>query len=184
MTRQTLNLVLGVLLVISLANVLVDLFDEQRSTAASTAPATSAIASPPAAPVVREILNRALPPAAPGQQLELVRYTIAPGSVLAVHVHPGVQLAWIESGELTYHVLKGEVPVTRQVGQAGGDRAEAIVAGETTVVLPGDAIVEATGVVHYGENLGAEPVVIWAATLLTKGQPAAIPVNSEGTPVG
>ena len=184
MTRQTLNLVLGLLLVISLDNVLDDLFDEQRSTAASTRPAQSAIASPPAAPVVREILAQELPPAAPGQQLELVRYTIAPGSVLAVHVHPGVQLAWIESGELTYQVLKGEAPVTRQVGQQDGDRAEVIAAGETTVLLPGDAIVEAPGVVHYGENLGTEPVVILAATLLTEGLPAAIPVNPEGTPIG
>jgi len=62
--------------------------------------------------------------------------------------------------------------------------AETIQPGQTTQLQPGDAAVERPGAVHFGENLGEEPVVILAATLLSAGQPAAIPVSDQGTPVG
>ena len=142
-----------------------------------------AAASPTAAPVVRELLGQGLPPAAQGQNLDLVRYTIAPGATLPIHVHPGMQVAFILSGELTYHVLLGEVPVTRSANQPVAAPSEIVAAGETTILHPNDSIVEAPGVVHFGENLGTEPVVILAATLFASDQPSAIVVNPQGTPV-
>ena len=178
MIRQALAIVLGLLSLVVVAMVGLGPVGA-RQDATATVPA----ASPSAVPVVRELLGHGLPPGAPGQNLDLVRYTIAPGATLPIHVHPGMQLAFIESGELTYHVLLGDVPVTRAVNQPDSALTETLTAGQATVLRPNDAIVEAPGVVHYGENLGTEPVVILAATLFVSDQAPAIVVNPQGTPV-
>ena len=141
-------------------------------------------ASPAAGPgVVREVLGQGLPAAAPGQALALVRYTIPPATTLPPHVHPGVQVAHIVSGRLTYTVLTSEVPVTRAAGAGQPGRLETIGAGEVTMLGPGDAVVEYPGVAHFGRNDGTEPVVILASTLLAADQPAAIVVDDSGTPL-
>lgn len=146
-----------------------------------------AVASPDATPAgaVRTTLAMGMPEGAPGQTLELVRYDIPAGVTLAVHIHPGMQIASVVSGELTYHVLKGTVQIGRAANAEGTSpgATEPLSAGETTVLYPGDWVVEVPGAVHYGENLGTEPVVLLASTLLVTGEPAAIPVNPEGTPV-
>ena len=144
---------------------------------------TTPAATPSVPAVVRDVLAADLPAAAPGQELQLVRYIIQPETRLATHVHPGTQIASIASGVLTYTVLTGEVPVLRAVADGTPIPAETVRAGQTTHLHPGDAVVERPGAVHFGENRGSEPVVILAATLLTAGQPAAIPVNDQGTPV-
>jgi quercetin dioxygenase-like cupin family protein len=154
--------------------------------AAELAALQSASPSPEATPaVVREVLATGLPPAAPGQTLDLVRYIIQPGTTLAVHIHPGMQIAWVESGELTYHVIKGQVQIGRAANASSGQPGspETLAAGDSTVLMPGDWVVEIPGAVHYGENLGSEPLVLWAATLLETNQPPSIPVNDLGTPV-
>ncbi|MEO9220346.1 MAG: hypothetical protein ABI251_00960, partial [Mycobacteriaceae bacterium] len=68
--------------------------------ATSPAPATTAPTTTAASPsVVREVLdNDPTPPGAPGSVLSLVRYTIPAGAKLVPHVHPGVQMASIDSG--------------------------------------------------------------------------------------
>lgn len=137
----------------------------------------------PVASIGREILASGLPPAAPGQSLQLARYTIPAGATLAVHVHPGMQTAWVESGELTYHVLKGEAPIGRAATAATPGATETLRAGETTVLRPGDWVVESPGTVHYGENLTNEPVILLSAVLFEVDEPAAIPVNPDGTPL-
>ena len=124
-------------------------------------------------PVVRAVLAAGEPSAAPGRKLELVRYTIQPGTRLATHRHPGMQLAFIESGTLTYTVVQGEVAVHQA---DGGSRT--IAAGQTGRIAPGEWIAEHEGVVHFGENAGPEVVVILASSLLEAGQPPAIPVQS------
>ncbi len=135
--------------------------------------------------VFRETLAIGFPPAADGQTLELVRYDIPANTTLAIHIHPGLQIAYVVSGELTYHVLTGTVEV-RRAGDPDPTQpgpAELIEAGSTTVLMPGDSVAELPGAVHYGENLGDEPVILLAATLLETGAPAAIATNAEGTPV-
>ena len=147
----------------------------------------SPIASPAAqtSAVFRETLATGLPPAAPGQTLDLVQYDIPAHTTLAIHIHPGLQIAYVVSGELTYHVLTGTVEV-RRAGDPDPTQpgpVELLEAGTTTVLMPGDSVAELPGAVHYGENLGDEPVVLLAATLLETGAPAAIATNPEGTPV-
>ncbi len=86
-------------------------------------------------PVVRHILSSTHPASAPGETLELVQYVIPAGAMLPVHTHPGVQMATVESGALTYHVVDhGQVTVTR------ADGAEEIVGpGEQAIFSAGDA---------------------------------------------
>jgi quercetin dioxygenase-like cupin family protein len=186
MARRTLVSLVGILLLVAgfalgesgLTENLLHLPALAASPAASpaeTAPATT----------IREILATGQPAGAPGQTLDLVRYTIPAATTLAVHVHPGMQVAWVASGALTYHVLKGQVQIGRAANASAGNPGptETLSAGESTVLLPGDWVVEVPDAVHYGQNLGTEPLILWATTLLTTGAPAAIPVNDEGTPV-
>ena len=93
---------------------------------------------------------------ADGQVLQLVRYDIPQGVVLPMHTHPGMQIAWIESGVLTYHVVEGgSIPVTRAPQNGAPGATELIAPGETTELHPGDSVSEIDGVVHYGENIGS-----------------------------
>ncbi len=133
-----------------------------------------------AEPVVKDVLaTDATPPGAPGYTLTLIRYTIAPGAKLAQHVHPGVQMANIDSGTLTYTIISGTATVRR----AGGEPAP--VTGPTTISLgPGDSVVEPGDMVHFGANDTDQPVVI-SATLLTesdKGLSVAVSTTTTTAP--
>jgi quercetin dioxygenase-like cupin family protein len=132
---------------------------------------------------VRDVLVEGSPEAAGGQVLQLVQYDIPAGVVLPMHTHPGMQLAWIESGVLTYHVVEGgSIPVTRAAHDGTPEATELLAPGETTELHPGDSVSELDGVVHYGENLGPDPVVILAATLLDPNEPASVVWTPVATP--
>lgn len=144
------------------------------ATAGSTAPATSAGAPGTTVAVQKDVLaTDPQPPGAPGRTLTLIRYTIAPGAKLAPHVHPGVQLASIQSGTLTYTVVSGSVTLTR----AGA--APTQVTGPTTITLgPGDVVAETGDMVHYGANDSSSPVVILASLLTETGKDLAVTVTT------
>lgn len=121
---------------------------------------------------------------APGETLSLTRYTIPAGAKLPVHYHPGVQLASVESGELTYHVIEGELYVTRADGTEVTYQS-----GATVVLATGDSWQEPEGMIHYAENLGDVPVVLISTALLETDKDATIlvegtPVPTTATPVG
>lgn len=138
---------------------------------------------PATPPSVREALVTGLPVAAPGQQLQLVRTTIQPGVTLPAHIHPGMQIAWIESGVLHYVVGEGgEIPIRRANMEGSPEPAEMLGPGQETDLYPGDSVVETENVVHYGANLGDVPVVLWSALLLTEGAPIAEVVEITATP--
>jgi hypothetical protein len=148
---------------------------------ASTSTSAPASGSVPAAEapgttvaVVKDVLATEVdPPGGEGSTLTLMRYTIAPGAKLAPHIHPGVQLARIESGTLTYTIVSGTAIVTRAGGQPEP------VAGPTTLTFgPGDAVAENIDMVHFGANEGDEPVVILATLLTGDGQDLAVPVTT------
>ncbi len=124
--------------------------------------------------VKREILGTDVdPPGALGRTLTLVRYTIAPGAKLAPHVHPGVQMASIESGSLTYTVVSGTATVQRADGAV-----EPVTGPSTTTLGPGDAVIETGDMVHFGANPTKVPVVIEATLLTEDGKDLAIPVTT------
>ena len=129
----------------------------------------------PPEPVVRHILSSAHPASAPGETLELVQYIIPAGAELPVHTHPGVQMATVESGSLTYHVVaRGQVTVTRADGVE-----ETIEPGEQVIFHMGDSWVEPIGMVHYAENHTAAPVVLISSSLLDDDAPPASPVEAS-----
>lgn len=130
-------------------------------------------------PVVREILGQTDDPpgATPGQRLSLVRYTIAPGAQLAAHVHPGIQMASIVSGVLTYRVVSGTAVVHRQVDADGVPMSvEEIVGPADTALHPGDTILEYASMQHFGSNRTDDPVVILAALITDAGGDLSVPV--------
>ncbi|MGC4190920.1 MAG: cupin domain-containing protein [Thermomicrobiales bacterium] len=121
---------------------------------------------------------------APGETLSLTRYTIPAGATLPLHYHPGVQLASVESGELTYHVVEGELYVTRADGTTATYQS-----GSTVVLAAGDSWEEPEGMIHYAENLTDQPVVLISTALLDSDQDATIlvegtPAPNTATPVG
>ena len=136
--------------------------------------------TPAAEPVVREILaDMDSAPGAPGRRLTLVRYTIAPAAQLAPHIHPGVQVASIESGTLTYQVVSGTATIHRAVGANGVPaRTEALTGPAETTLRAGDAVIEEGQMVHFGSNRTTATVVI-SATLITEGADLSIPVVSD-----
>jgi quercetin dioxygenase-like cupin family protein len=124
--------------------------------------------------VVRTVLAGGRPGAAPNDNLELARYVIQPGTRLVAHHHPGMQLAFIESGTLSYTVLVGTVTVH---GVGGASRT--IAAGQTGTITAGEWIAEDESIHHFGENAGTVPVVILASSLLEADEPPAIPDPSS-----
>lgn len=146
-------------------------------TAASQSPTGSGTVPAPGTTMVavqKDVLATDLdPPGAPGRTLTLIRYTIAPGAKLAPHIHPGVQLASIESGTLTYTIISGTAAITR----AGGKAESAT--GPTTITLnPGDAVAEKGEMVHFGANDTDRPVVILATLLTEAGRDLAVTVTT------
>lgn len=115
--------------------------------------------------------------AAPGETLSLTRYIIPAGAVLPVHYHPGVQMASVEAGTLTYHVIEGEAFVIRADGTL-----ETIVSGETVELAEGDSWVEPEGMIHFAENRTDGDVILISTALLDSDEPATILVDLSATP--
>jgi quercetin dioxygenase-like cupin family protein len=114
---------------------------------------------------------------APGQELGLSRVVVPPGEAIAPHTHPGVQMAFIAEGTLTYTVHTLEAVVTRRAG-ATDARSERVAAGSTVELNPGDSLIEIPGMVHEAKNNGATAVVIYLSSLFEEGAPA----SSAATP--
>jgi len=154
------------------------------SGSSSTNPTTSAhvtttVSSPTTTVAVKkDVLGTDVdPPGALGRTLTLIRYTIAPGAQLAPHVHPGVQMASIQSGTLDYTVVSGTATVQRSPGAT----VEQVTGPATTTLKPGDAVIEKGDMVHFGANKAALPVVIVATLLTEDGSDLAIPVTTVPT---
>lgn len=77
------------------------------------------------------------------------------------------------SGVLTYNIVSGTVDIRRADG-----RTEEATGPGVVQLGPGDAVTETAGLVHYGANDGAAPVVIELAALLDRGAPLATTVGS------
>lgn len=172
MHRTVKNVIIGIVVVLSVfvSQSLSGALAGQSGTPESGTPVASGA-------VVREVLGSSDPEAAPGELFELARYTIPAGAVLPVHTHPGVQMAMVESGTLTYHVVSdGEVSVTRADGTEGIAGP-----GETVTFEVGDSWVEPEGMVHYAENLTDEPVVLISSSLFDADEPPS-EIVEEATP--
>jgi quercetin dioxygenase-like cupin family protein len=138
-------------------------------------------AAPAAAPAVtRDVLAQVVDPAgAKGRTLALSRVVIPAHTALALHRHPGNQIAYVQRGTLTYTVRTGVVRVYRGPADDHPRVVRSVRAGQTGSVHTGEWVVERPGDVHFGANAGAGKVVILLATLFTDGSPASIPVTEH-----
>jgi len=140
------------------------------TTVASSSPTTTVA-------VQKEVLGTEVdPPGASGRTLTLIRYTIAAGAKLAPHVHPGVQMASIQSGSLTYTVVSGTATVER--APVGSGPVESVTGPSTVTLGTGDTVIEKGDMVHFGANDTAAPVVILATLLTEAGHDLAEPVTT------
>jgi quercetin dioxygenase-like cupin family protein len=145
--------------------------------ALSTAGAYAAGAAQHAPQTTRTVLAQAVdPPGGHGRTLALSRVRIPAHTQLALHRHPGVQLAYIQKGTLTYTVKRGAVNVYRGAADQHPRVVRRITGGETGNVDAGEWVIERPRVVHFGANESDHPVVILLATLFRNGSPASIPV--------
>ena len=126
-------------------------------------------------PVTVTIMGPTAPANAPGQSLFLVRYEIAPGTRLRPHHHEGTQIGLVAAGELTYHVLTGDVPVYRSGADGKPVLDRTLTAGNVGTVQAGEWLVEKSQDHHWGANQGTVPLVIYTSSLLREGAPLATP---------
>jgi quercetin dioxygenase-like cupin family protein len=145
---------------------------------AAASGAFAARAHKSAAPVSRAALGQQVNPAgARGRTLGLSRVRIAPAARIALHRHPGTQVAYIQRGTLTYSVRTGSVNVMRGAADESPRLVRKISPGQTRKIRAGQWIVERPGTIHRARNDGRGPVEILLATLFTNGSPPSIPVR-------
>jgi quercetin dioxygenase-like cupin family protein len=127
----------------------------------------------------RQLINQGRPANAPGATLQLVRVTIPAGGVITTHTHPGMQIIYIESGSISYTVVKGRIKVRRAASAGGAGPTEIVEAGETVTIGEGDTFIETKGMVHSVVNPSDVPAVILASSLFPADEPANIPVGNR-----
>jgi quercetin dioxygenase-like cupin family protein len=126
--------------------------------------------------VVRNVVEEGEPASATGQLLELTQVIVPGGMEIAPHTHPGLQLALIVDGTLTYSVIEGEVEVKYDFGKPE-ERTEMVGAGGTVELTPGTAVKEVPGMVHEARNERNRAVVIYLSSLFPVGAPASSPAE-------
>jgi quercetin dioxygenase-like cupin family protein len=132
-----------------------------------------------AAPAVSRaaLAQRANPVGARGRTLGLSRVKIPPEARIALHHHPGTQLAYIQRGVLTYSVRRGSVRVMRGAADQSPKLVRRIRDGQTRRIRAGEWIVEQPSTIHRARNDGRTPVVVLLATLFPTGSPPSLPVK-------
>jgi quercetin dioxygenase-like cupin family protein len=147
------------------------------SSSSSHGPTATALGAAGHVPVRTALGATGAAKGAPGRTLGLARVLIPAHSALALHRHPGTQVAYVAQGTLTYTVRRGQVVVMSGAPGASPTVVRRIGAGQTGTIATGQWIVEQPTVVHLGANNGSTPVVVYLATLLTTGSPPSIPVK-------
>lgn len=115
--------------------------------------------------------------AAKGRSLGLSRVIVPAGAELALHRHQGTQVAYVQSGVLTYHVESGSVRVLDGSPDEDPTVVRKIDSGETGKIRAGEWIVEQPTDVHSAANKGKKRVKIYLSTLLRTGAPPSTPVD-------
>ena len=143
-----------------------------------TVPAQEATPAGDASGLTIEALGSAPSPDAPGMLLVLLRATLAPGSGLPPHIHPGQLVIYVESGTAGYAILSEEGQSGR--GRAGTPVASEVITPGTEVLLgPGEWIIEEPGIVHTARNAGDEPLVLLLSGLVAADEPIVQLVETE-----
>lgn len=165
MTRSRLR-VLVLLAAIPIAALLGGLIEAARASSVASAPQAQRID-----------LAAGYPSFARGYRLSLTKAILPPGAAFPPHRHPGMQVAYVESGTLQYTVFRGKVRIFK--GQPGKTQklVRVLRAGQTGSIKTGQWLIETPTLHHQGTNVGHRRVVILLAALLRSDEPPAIPVT-------
>ena len=158
--------VLALLVAIPLAAVVGGLVEAGRVASAASAPQPQRID-----------LAAGYPSFARGYRLSLTEAVLPPGAGFPPHRHPGMQVAYVQSGTLQYTVFQGRVKIFRGHPGSSQELVRVLRAGQTGVIKTGQWIIETPSLHHKGANVGHKRVIILLATLLRSNEPPAIPVT-------
>lgn len=128
----------------------------------------------PLAGTTIELLGATPPSAASTQNLVLMRITMAPGSAIPPHHHPGAVVVMVQSGLFGTQFVEG----SGQLLRVGSAEAEAINGGTETTMSPGDSLAY-EGAVHTMRNDGPGELVLIVSALLDPEQPGFIFQNAQ-----
>ena len=128
--------------------------------------------------VITQALSAGMPEAAPGRRLVLSRLTVEPGGIGPAHVHPGMTVAYVETGALGWTLLRCSATVTR----ADGTIEQVTEPGTEVVLGEGDAVTYDSYVAHGARGAADFPTVVLNARLVEADKPMIIPTNDEATP--
>ena len=94
------------------------------------------------------------------QQVQLRGGNYAPGAGVALHVHPGVEMAYIVAGTVEFRM------------------------GDTVIVKrAGDSNLVPRGTPHSARNIGTDTARIVSAFVIDQGAPLRVPVGEDGKPL-
>ena len=128
-------------------------------------------------PVVREALAQDVNPAgAKGRTLGLSRVDVPPGAQLALHRHPGVQIARIDEGVLTYTVVTGSVGVWRGNPEVKATKVRTIPPARPRRSAPASGSSRTPARSTAPPTGARKTIVIYISSLFRNGAPPAIPV--------
>lgn len=112
--------------------------------------------SVPAAPDLRFDI----PPDAGATQVQLRGGIYKPGEGVPLHIHPGVEMAYVVQGTMEFR-MNGEVLIKH--------------AGDTTLIP--------RGVPHAAKSVGPETARVVSAFVIDQGKPLRVPVGEDGKPL-
>ena len=107
--------------------------------------------------------------------LGLSRVVVPAGAELALHHHQGTQVAYVDTGTLTYTVDSGSVEVRKGAADDDPKLVRKIGSGETAKVKAGQWLVEQPSDHHMAANRTDKKIVIYLSTLLETGAPPSTP---------
>lgn len=101
-----------------------------------------------------------IPADAAPQQVQLRGANYAPGQGLPLHVHPGVEMAYVVTGTIEFR-MNGLVLIKH--------------AGDSTMIP--------RGVPHAARNIGTDTARVVSAFVIDQGKPLRVPVDEDGKPL-
>lgn len=101
-----------------------------------------------------------IPADAGPQQVQLRGGNYAPGAGVPLHVHPGVEMAYIVEGTIEFRM---------------GDQVVVKHAGDSTLIPRGTP--------HSARNIGTGTARVVSAFVIDRGAPLRVPVGEDGRPL-
>jgi quercetin dioxygenase-like cupin family protein len=101
-----------------------------------------------------------IPADAAPQQVQLRGGNYKPGEGVPLHVHPGVEMAYVVEGTIEFRM-----------------------GGQTVVKHAGDTTMVPRGVPHSAKNIGSDTARVVSAFVIDKGAPLRVPVGEDGKPL-